>query len=256
MPLLNLDQIARGRPTALTAQRSTTRQLTVSRTYARTEGFGSQYQAQLSGYAYCAATGACEYVHTPFRAMDHGVDFASLERFVNLGKLGANPRGRAEVKDIVDEVHWAQRPSRYYTPRVLARIRDAYWSTDKPTVPVYDFVVHIRRGDNTATHMDGRKYTPNSRYSRVLDRIFAENPRAQVCVVSEGKKSDFEGLDRRGVHFLLGGDLKIAFHTMVRARALVVAFSSLSYCAALLNPNRVVVIIDYWHKPLDHWERW
>ena len=39
---------------------------------------------------------------------------------------------------------------------------------------------------------------------------------------------------------------------MVLAKILVTAKSSFSYCAAILNPNKIYYI-NFWHKSLNHW---
>ena len=57
-----------------------------------------------------------------------------------------------------------------------------------------------------------------------------------------------------GVDVHLNGNVKESFHMMVSARRLVIAKSSFSYVAGLLNKNNVYYANqNWWHKPLDHW---
>ena len=39
---------------------------------------------------------------------------------------------------------------------------------------------------------------------------------------------------------------------MVKAKILVIAKSRFSYCAGILNSNKIYYMI-FWHKPLNHW---
>ena len=52
-------------------------------------------------------------------------------------------------------------------------------------------------------------------------------------------------------------DIKNTFHAMVEADILIVAKSSFSYTAALLNKNKIIknLIENWWHKPLESWTK-
>ena len=80
-------------------------------------------------------------------------------------------------------------------------------------------------------------------------------------IFSEGKEDNFkeikENINNANVHFHLQEDIKNTFHAMVEADILVVAKSSFSYTAALLNKNKIIknLIENWWHKPLESWTK-
>jgi hypothetical protein len=52
--------------------------------------------------------------------------------------------------------------------------------------------------------------------------------------------------------FELNTNIEKTFHSMVKAKILVIAKSRFSYCAGILNSNKIYYMI-FWHKPLNHW---
>ena len=50
-------------------------------------------------------------------------------------------------------------------------------------------------------------------------------------------------------------NIQSTFHHLVMANVLIIAKSSFSYCAALLNKNTIIanLIRNWWHKPLSSW---
>jgi len=81
-----------------------------------------------------------------------------------------------------------------------------------------------------------------------------------VHLFSEGDESDFKNIEEKvtgaNIQYHLEETVQNAFHAMVEATVLIVSKSSFSYCAALMNENRVVAnhIKNWWHKPLESWE--
>jgi hypothetical protein len=215
------------------------------------DGFGSQYQAIMSGIAFCESKNYT-YIHTPFNKMEHDVDVDQLNEFIGIKQdIPINPYMNVFVEEYSGEVHYAPRPSVYYTPSVLQKIRDYYYSTVKPVVPEVDIAIHIRRGDVNAT--ETRRYTANDVYFKIIKTLRKLYPFYKITVFSEGQTSDFKELGLEDSCFVLNGDITKTFHSLVVAKILITANSSLSYAAGLLNENTVYHDHEFWHRKMDNW---
>jgi len=215
------------------------------------DGFGAQYHALMSGIAYAASKGLT-YVHSPLTQVAHGGNPSQLNAFIG---IKTSPMA-AEVDTLTiepfsDEVHFSERPSEYYTPQIIKRIRDFYLSTEKPMIEHNDIAVHVRRGDVLAN--DGERYTTNEQYMTILAMLRKEYPTHKITLHSEGSLADFSDLLGENITCKLNEDIRQTFHSFVTAKVLVTAKSSLSYSAALLNQG-TVYYQDFWHKPLDTWK--
>ena len=217
-------------------------------TVARKDGFGAQYQAMMSGVAYAHFMGY-EYVHTPFRRIDHNADAALMNQFIGIPVTGERADIREEGAALVNE---SETPDLYYTDEVRSLIRGWYHSAPKPTVNPEQIAIHIRRGDAARRNLTFR-LTSNAFYRRLILDLKAEYPGLRVVIHSEGEPTDFSDLEFENVELALNQDLQLTFHSLVMARVLVTAKSSLSYAAALLNQN-TVYYIPFWHKPLKCWK--
>ena len=213
------------------------------------DGFGAQYHAIMSGIAYCKHEGLT-YVHTPFQEIAHEGDTETLNKFIGI------PAGNAQKNMIIEPhsevVHWSERPSEYYTEDVIKSLRDSYYRTDKPDITSPDIAIHIRRGD--VNNGDAKRFTSNDTYKKLIDTLQVRYPDYSVTIYSEGKEADFSEIASDNMQFRLNENLTDTFHGLVTAKVLVTAKSSLSYTAAILNEN-TVYYQDFWHKPLDHWNR-
>ena len=222
-----------------------------SRTY---DGFGTQYHALMSGIAYSKSKGYV-YVHTPFQEISHGGDVSSLNEFIGIQTTPmAKDVPAAKIEEFSREVHEAERPSMYYTSEVIQILRDYYYSTEKPTITENDIAVHIRRGDvapNANTW--GDRYTSNEDYKKILAMLRREYPSYRITIHSEGTQEHFSELLGENITCKLNEDIRQTFHSLVTAKVLVTAKSSLSYSAAILNEG-TVYYQDFWHKPLDGWK--
>jgi hypothetical protein len=213
----------------------------------KTDGFGSQYHAVMSGVAICAKYNAV-YLHTPFVKMEHGEDVDELNRFIGI------PASRSQEcisEKFSGEVHYSDRPSLYYTPSVLQTLRSWYYSTEKPKIQSPDIAIHIRRGDVTKSDHPGR-FTENTFYVNVMKRLKEFYPTYSILIFSEGSLADFAEFQLPPQCFKLSTNIKETFHSLVKAKILVMSKSSFSYAAAILNENSVYYE-EFWHKPLDGW---
>jgi len=211
------------------------------------DGFGSQYQAVMSGIAYCEFM-KYDYIHTPFVFLGHGENPAGLTNFIGIPVGNTRDVDMSEFR--ADPVHNSERPSVYYTENVRNILRNYYFSTAKPTIPPTDIVIHIRRGDIGAHAPD--RFTSNTDYVAIIQMLKATYPNRTITIHSEGTLDDFKELAIEGVDFRLNDAVMTSFHSMVMANVLVTAKSSFSYAAAILNRNKVYYM-PFWHNPLDDW---
>lgn len=217
--------------------------------YGGSDGFGAQYQARLSGIAFCNYKNY-QYVHTPFQSLSHGENADELNNFVGI------PQSKYVKPDIWSKgernIHYSEKPSLYYTTEVLEKIRGYYYSTEKPTIDIPDIAIHIRRGDVKKTC--NQRYTSNNEYIDIINKLKQLYPDYKITIFSEGIEDDFKELQDLDINFQLNVNIKETFHSMVQAKVLVLAKSSFSYCAGLLNENIVHYPIKFWHRKLDHWK--
>ena len=212
------------------------------------DGFGAQYQAMMSGIALCEYKNYT-YVHTPFNKMEHGVNVDELNDFIGIPQ--SIPNSPVITEKYSGEVHSSPRPSIYYTSSVLQKIRSYYYSSKKPDVPQVHIAIHIRRGDVTAS--DKGRFTSNDKYIKIITTLRKLYPLYRITIFSEGEISHFKEFGLDDSCFVLNGDITETFHSLVTAKILITANSSLSYAAALLNENIVYHNNEWWHRKLDNW---
>ena len=258
----------------------------------RTDGFGSQYNAILSGLAFCEHSPDYNYVHTPLRDVSHG--WRDKQKVAELNEFIGIPDGREDK-----EIHKSEtrnktlgldsQPSNWYDDKTLEKIRNYYWSSAKPRPCKQDIVVHMRRGDiNVSDRLkkDGRsahsgaskrRYTGNEWYRDRIPWIAAKYPKCYtIAIHSEGDANvkdpmyEFNSVmdgwpqslkDRTTWKIAIDciadqeHSLKVALHEMVTAKVFLMGRSSLSYVAALLSEGDVFYQGSGQNNgyPLDHW---
>lgn len=241
--------------------------------YGKTDGFGSQLHAMFSLIAYCNYMGY-RYIHTPMYKMHHNDDnhpdfpklmndFINIEhRFSTIGDLSSY-EGSIVHKTLEGPiVHGSYNPEYFYNKNTLDMIRDIYFSKNKPKT-IYDPVetniaLHIRRGDVTKQRYTSR-YTSNIDYINIVKKL-GYVPSAVIHIFSEGDEKDFQDIvdafhDIKIVMHI-NENICSTFHHLVMSDILVVARSSFSYCAGLINKNTIIAnnIKRWWHKPLASWK--
>jgi hypothetical protein len=145
------------------------------------DGFGAQYQSVMSGIAICEFK-KLKYIHSPFVSIEHECDAALMNDFIGIKASPTDPSDNIIKEGFAAEVHWAARPSLYYTPAVLQKIRDHYYSTAKPTIPAIDIAIHIRRGDvNKVEYPD--RYVDNAVYIKIIDFCLCFFIKIVICVI-------------------------------------------------------------------------
>ncbi len=248
----------------------------------KTDGFGCQYGAILSGLAFCEHDPDYNYVHTPLISVSHG--WRDKHKVDELNEFIGIPDGR-EGKEIHKSqirnktVSRDRQPSNWYDDKTLEKIRNYYWSTAKPHPCKQEIVVHIRRGDinvserlerdgRTAHNGDARKrYTGNEWYRDRIPWIASKYPESYtIAIHSEGDANvkdsmyEFNSIMEKWPQSLKDRttwkiatdlvaeqkyDLRVAFHEMVTAKVLLTSKSSFAYVAALLTEGDVFY---YGHK--------
>jgi hypothetical protein len=161
------------------------------------------------------------------------------------------------------EVHFSDTPSEYYTPEVIQKIREYYYSSPKPAIERNDIAIHVRRGDvnkeNSGTlekdkhGVEFSRFTSNEEYKQMIAALKSEYPTYKITIHSQGNLEDFSDLMGENITCKLNEDLRQTFHTFVTAKVFVMGKSSLSYAAAILNEG-TVYYQEFWHKPLDNWK--
>lgn len=220
----------------------------------KTDGFGCQYNAVLSGMAFCDKHRGYRYIHTPFSSVSHG--YTSKEKAEELNSFIGIPDNRHGKKIHISYKYMSKvfkNPVLYYDEAFLEKIRNYYWLNKKPVKS--DIVVHIRRGDmhDKYCYRGQTRYQSNQYYNSIIPKIVNQySDSYTIAIHSEGEFKEFQDItlgwhksitDR--VVWKLGKsfdsncrhNLISAFHDMVCAKVLVQSKSGLSYTAGLLNNN-------------------
>jgi len=224
------------------------------------DGFGAQYQAIMSGIAYCESDENLVYVHSPFMYISHlprhPLSIREMNDFIGIPPSPQVPQAEQKTIQVEPFSHWVHNstePDLFYTAAVRQRLRDYYLSTWKPELLVVpEIAVHIRRGD--VTPQIKTRFVPNEVYQKVLLWLRTQYPTSRITLYSEGHAKDFEDLLALGpIQLVLNGDIRTTFHSLVTAKILVTSKSSFSYAAALLQKN-TVYYMPFWHHPLSFWK--
>ncbi len=241
----------------------------------KTDGFGSQLQACFSLVAYCMYKGI-EYIHTPMYRMHHNDDLKDefpkyMNDFINFEhtfrcKDDLTNYEKSMTFGVKEGpfVHGSFHPEFFYNDHVIHTFREMYYSRKKPLLTLFDknkrhIALHIRRGDVNIKRYPSR-YTRNSEYVNIINKMDLDPINDVIHIFSQGEEDDFNdiknSLQSYTIVFHINENVQETFHYMVSADILVVAKSSFSYCAALLNKNTIIsnLIKRWWHKPLKQWK--
>ena len=153
---------------------------------------------------------------------------------------------------------------------VIDEMRRMYYSTWKPEPIKCDVAIHIRRGDVGRIDNHGRKnsdgtpyrhwvqrYDSNEYYVKAINFIRAEmnNHNLKIAIFSQGSESDFtEFFDDINIILHLGGDWRVAYHSLVDAPILITSISEFAWTAGVLSKGTVYRNERMFRKPLMHWK--
>lgn len=182
----------------------------MSKTYykikSKRDGFGSQYHAMMSAIAFSEYKNY-EYIHSPFPLIQHNVDSKIMDLFIGIPiKIEEEKEENVIIEDYrAEEIHRSKNPSIYYTDSVITKIRNYYYSTEKPEIHDIDIAIHIRRGDvnQNSTCRSITRFTSNDKYVKIIQSLKEKYPNFKISIFSEGKLSDFEILHSDNVYFHL-----------------------------------------------------
>ena len=224
----------------------------------KTDGFGCQLNAKLSGIAFCFDNNRYEYVHTPFTAVSHGWGSKENAKRIN-DFLGIPYRHNARINvrhRFMKKVF--NNPNKFYTDEVLYHLRDMFWSNKKYET-LEQITIHIRRGDIQPHRRDGGRflrYQSNDWYTKILPKVVRDHPDSYPIVIhSEGNIEQFQSIKDKSpdsiserIIFKLGKesdpsgcehDMLSAFYEMVASKVFVQSKSGLSYSAGIFNEHSV-----------------
>ena len=219
----------------------------------RVDGFGAQYLAIMSCYAFCYNNENATYIHTPFKKLCHGESVEKLNKFIGFPINNSIPKKIDFKNRYISAVHWSPNPDIFYTDEVKNMLLLNYYSNKKPNINKIDIAIHIRRGDVNSNNLKtSYRYTSNDIYIKIIKYLKKIYPKYKITIFSEGDKKDFEFTKNLDVILEINTDLEKTYHSFVKAKVLVTAISALSYSAALLNKN-IIYYIPMKHKPLKNW---
>ena len=219
-----------------------------------TDRFGSQYHAFMSGIAYAEFMGYT-YVHTSIKALQDSNNIDEMNNFIGIPEtpLTKEQFYSKKMELYSKVVYESLTPSIYYTDKVLQKIRNYYYSSEKPIINNIDIAIHIRRGD-VSLNIFTERFTSNEYYKKVIEFLKKEYPNLSITIFSEGNIEDFEELKGENMFFKLNTCIKETFHSLVKAKVLVMAKSCFSYAAALLNENEIYYQDYFFSKALSNWK--
>jgi len=223
------------------------------------DGFGSQYHGIMAGIAYCKKMNY-EYVHTPMSHISHSQN-KNIKKFNNLIGIPYSQNKTTDI-DIIKPnsftgTNIGKNPDSYFTNDVIKIIRNYYYLNSKPDIEEIDIAIHVRRGDvsdKTCNEKIKSRYTSNDYYVKIINFMRKKYPNLKITIFSEGIIDDFKELQDDNISFELNSDLIQSFHSFVKAKVFVMAKSSLSFCAGILNENEIYYI-DWWCRPLNKWNK-
>ena len=235
----------------------------------KTDGGGAQVHAVLSVQAFCRCFGLT-YAHTPFTQIEHTSGPQEVARWEETFALGTgHPQASDMGLPVVPLKTYARRPALWFQRVIVAlphahdytdHVGEAYnWlrarSAKSPRGERMRIAIHLRRGDVSANqHAD--RYTADDKILELIDLLQSSlqqiSPRPEFHLYSQGSPAAFEAYAQRGCHMHLDNDALNDLLAMSQADILVIAKSSFSYVAGLLNQG-LVIYEPFWHPPQKKW---
>ncbi len=235
----------------------------------KTDGGGAQVHAVLSVQAFCRRFGLT-YAHTPFVQIEHTSGPQEVARWEETFALGTGHQQASDLDlPVVPLKTYARRPALWFQRVIVAlphahdyacHVSDAFESlgvqkTRNPSDEGLRIAIHLRRGDVSPTqHAD--RYTPDDKILEFIDWLQNSlqyiSPRPEFHIYSQGSAKAFEAYAQRGCYMHLDDDALNDLLAMSQADILVIAKSSFSYVAGLLNQG-LVIYEPFWYRPQTAW---
>jgi hypothetical protein len=235
----------------------------------KTDGGGAQVHAVLSIQAFCRRYGVT-YTHTPFTQIEHTSGPQEVERWETTFALGTGHELATSFGlPVIKLKTYARRPALWFQ-RIIVAIPHAHDYTDhagetyewllarrgkKTFNQRLEIAIHLRRGDVSPTR-NADRYTPDNKILDLIEMLKRAlqhvSPQPEFHIYSQGIAEDFEAYARLGCRMHLNDDALNDLLSMSKADILVIAKSSFSYVAGLLNQG-IVIYEPFWHRPVAHW---
>ena len=235
----------------------------------KTDGGGAQVHAILSVKAFCKAFGFT-YLHTPFSVIEHTSGPDEVTRWEETFALGQGHDMAAHANlQIIPLKIYSKTPKLWFRPVIVAlphahdytdHVDDAFEGLQKKHLPraadqPLQIAVHLRRGDVSATQNTDR-YTPDEKILSLIEQLTQAlrnlNRPFEFHIYSQGSPENFSAYEQLGCHVHLNQDALNDLLALSQADILVIAKSSFSYVAGLLNPG-LVIYEPFWHRPQNTW---
>ena len=214
----------------------------------RTEGFGAHYLAAMSIFAYCEKHKEYEFVFRGFKTIGHNLNANALTKFCGI------PVNNKKLQIDKSDTHSSEGMAReYYTPQVVDTLRKYYYTNPKPNVNT-DIAIHIRRGDITCPELYNERWVEMDYYIKIIEKLKSIYPNRIISIFSQGNLEMFKELWGANIKFELDKDIEYTYHSMVKAKVLLIAHSTLSFSAAILNTNKIYFLKVTAPVAFEYWE--
>ena len=234
----------------------------------KNDGFGAQYHAHMSAYAWAAHVGS-RFCFSGVKTMhdlkiDKVAHFGASALTMMQGTMGFEPKNCSACQhaaSFVREVETASSPvDALYTQTIRNELRKRYYrgagkvSVFGPRLPAHpsnktNVAVHIRTGFDAER---GKRHREAWFYLAVIQGIRKLTPDALFHIYSQGTPCEFRQYSAPDVKLHLDTSVLETFHSFVTADILVTGPSDFSWSAALLRTGTVFAT-PMWFHPLAHW---
>jgi hypothetical protein len=156
--------------------------------------------------------------------------------------------GRREIS--VSHAHWYTDvfPAELY--KVLPEIRQRSRISPDRNSSNPEIAVHLRRG--FGAHERKIEFTPDRKFEWIIETLTTRYPGTPIRVFTGKPEPDLQARLPKNVIFDFESSVFEVVEMCSRATVFVMAKSSLSYVAGLLNEN-AVVFEKFWSPPMEAW---
>ncbi len=252
----------------------------------KTDGFGAQYNAIMSGIAYSSYCNI-EYCHTPIKKTgDHIISLSGVNKIIGYDK-GYNCSSRCAkhihfhsqvekigVNIVYNETMRLQVLRKHFN-QGSNEIPSACQYSNSSIISIKNIAIHVRRGDVKSTGRNQNRYIPlnnflnflnkydsnekikaskNSKNIKLMYHIFTE--KNTLSISEKNAISNFKKNKTLIMHDSLSA--LTTFKCFVYAEVLILSKSAFSLAAAYLTEGDVFYT-KFTHvekTPLSHWQEW
>lgn len=213
-------------------------------------GFGCHLTGSIISLGY-AKYHNLEFKHKPYPQLHHYANNIKMNELIPFNSLFNIPDESIDLKIDYQNIYFE---SKYLNNEAIEIVRGLLKNNNKK---IYNYVIHIRRGDITLRNHPER-YIDISKYNQLIKHIrYKSND--TIHILTDGDKSTLVGLEDDNLEIHYKEDIIDSFLIMVNAKNLFVGWSSFSYSAGLLNKNNVYNdilisnIVPYYHPSHSSW---